>query len=133
MLKMQEQLEFFDVSSVEEKKKPISGWGTFKDTLRAPIHRWFTYPAGFSYKAVESSIRSYGIKPGQTIYDPFMGTGTTNLTAKTMGINSFGIDAHPFVFPIARAKLRTEISLKRIIQLAESLENKFALIKLPGQ
>ncbi len=23
--------------------------GTFQDNLRAPIHRWFKYPAGFSY------------------------------------------------------------------------------------
>jgi len=22
--------------------------GTFKDSLRAPIHRWFKYPAGYS-------------------------------------------------------------------------------------
>ena len=133
MLNSQHQLELFDIGNNEQAKHASAEWGTFKDTLRAPIHRWFTYPAGFSYKAVEASIRSYGIKPGQTIYDPFMGTGTTNLTAKTMGINSFGIEAHPFVFPIARAKLRTEISLKRISQLAESLENKFALIKLPHQ
>ena len=25
-----------------------SEWGTFKDSLRAPVHRWFTYPAGFA-------------------------------------------------------------------------------------
>lgn len=24
--------------------------GTFQDCLKAPVHRWFKYPAGFSYK-----------------------------------------------------------------------------------
>ena len=35
-----------------------SEYGSFKDSLRAPIHRWFTYPAGYSYKFVESEIRN---------------------------------------------------------------------------
>lgn len=82
-----------------------SEWGTFKDSLKAPVHRWFTYPAGFSYKAVEYSIKRYGILPGQIIYDPFMGSGTTNVVAKTHGINSAGVEAHPFVFKITQAKL----------------------------
>jgi len=80
-------------------------WGTFKDSLRAPVHRWFTYPAGFSYKAVVHSIRRFDLTVGQTIYDPFMGSGTTNVVAKTLGIHSVGVEAHPFVFKIAQAKL----------------------------
>ena len=93
----------------EEKPVDIQEWGTFKDSLRAPIHNWFTYPAGFSYKAVEASLKSHHITDGQVIYDPFMGTGTTNITAKRLGINSYGIEAHPFVFRIARTKLNWEI------------------------
>ena len=34
-----------------------SEYGSFRDSLRAPIHRWFTYPAGYSHKFVESIIR----------------------------------------------------------------------------
>ena len=131
MLALQNQLELFDNNDGKWKKHAYKEWGTFKDNLRAPIHRWFTYPAGFSYKAVETCIRSYGIKPGQTVYDPFMGSGTTNLTAKTMGIDSFGIEAHPFVFPIAKAKLNLEIRLDRINQIADSLQQTFASTKLP--
>lgn len=84
-------------------------WGTFKDSLKAPVYRWFTYPAGFSFKAVEYSINSEHLLPGNTVYDPFMGTGTTNLAAKTMGINSCGVEAHPFVYPIACCKLYWDI------------------------
>lgn len=80
-------------------------WGTFKDSLRAPIHNWFTYPAGFSYKAVEATLKANHICAGNTVYDPFMGSGTTNVTAKKLGINSYGVEAHPFVFRIAKAKL----------------------------
>ena len=82
-----------------------SKFGTFRDSLRAPIHRWFTYPAGFSYKAVEETFRIYDIKPGMSVYDPFAGTGTTNIVASQRGIRSFGVEAHPFVWFVAQTKL----------------------------
>lgn len=104
------QLGLFTLESKPPTTAIKTEWGTFKDSLRAPIHRWFTYPAGFSYKAVEHSIKRFGVKIGQTIYDPFMGSGTTNLVAKTLGIHSIGVEAHPFVFKIARAKLCWEIN-----------------------
>ena len=74
------QYLLFETEEVENPTE-VQDWGTFKDSLRAPIHNWFTYPAGFSYKAVESSIRRYEIQQGQVIYDPFMGSGTTNLVS----------------------------------------------------
>ncbi|MFQ5630987.1 MAG: hypothetical protein ACE5I1_19625, partial [bacterium] len=49
------QTTLFDLEA-KEKKPENSEWGTFKDSLKAPVHSWFTYPAGFSYKAVEYSI-----------------------------------------------------------------------------
>lgn len=79
--------------------------GTFQDSLRAPVHRWFTYPAGFSYKAVEEAFRSYRIIDGMIVYDPFAGTGTTAVVAKQLGIHSFSVEAHPFVQFVARTKL----------------------------
>jgi DNA modification methylase len=114
-------LTFYDNKVISDKKQQAE-WGTFKDSLRAPIHRWFTYPAGFSYKAVEHSIERFGIQVGQTIYDPFMGSGTTNLVAKTLGINSVGTEAHPFVYRIAQAKLNWEVDpdkVQKFISIAE--------------
>jgi adenine-specific DNA methylase len=117
-------LSFYEQNIVAPEKKHNSEWGTFKDSLRAPIHRWFTYPAGFSHKAVEHSIERYGIIEGQTIYDPFMGSGTTNLVAKTLGINSVGTEAHPFVYQITKAKLNWDIELKSIKDFTELIRKK---------
>lgn len=94
----QQSLSFMD-------QKNDGEWGTFKDSLRAPVHRWFTYPAGFSYKAVCHSLKKHQIRPGMRVYDPFAGTGTTNLAAKCSEVDSYGVEAHPFVFQIARVKL----------------------------
>lgn len=109
-----------------ETEKPVENheWGTFKDSLRAPIHNWFTYPAGFSFKAVESSIHTHNIKQGQTIYDPFMGSGTTNLVAKKLAINSYGVEAHPFVFRITKTKLNWDIEREEIARALREVETQ---------
>lgn len=117
-------LSFYEKIVDSPQKKSQSEWGTFKDSLRAPVHRWFTYPAGFSYKAVQHSIERFNIVRGDTIYDPFMGSGTTNLTAKTLGINSVGVEAHPFVYPIAKAKLNWDIELKSIKGFVELVQKR---------
>jgi DNA modification methylase len=98
--------------------------GTFKDSLRAPVHRWFTYPAGFSYKAVEEAFRVYRIKAGMTVYDPFVGTGTTSIVARQHGIHSFGIEAHPFVQFVARTKLFWEFDLSKLRTEVDTLINR---------
>jgi DNA modification methylase len=115
------QYSLFETEKTEQIAE-IQEWGTFKDSLRAPIHNWFTYPAGFSYKAVESSLHSNGIKQGQVIYDPFMGSGTTNLVAKKLAINSYGVEAHPFVFRITKTKMNWEIGRAEIAHALREVE-----------
>ena len=86
----------------------LSAYGSFQDSLRASIHRWFTYPAGYSHKLVESKIAQYGLDGRHWVSDPFVGTGTTSVGAKTAGVNSIGVEAHPFVCWVAQTKLRFE-------------------------
>jgi DNA modification methylase len=105
------QIDLFACNEIIDSPDEVSTWGTFKDSLRAPVHRWFTYPAGFSYKAVEHSFNRYDISCGDIVYDPFMGAGTTNITAKSKGVNSYGVEAHPFVFKITKAKINWNIRL----------------------
>lgn len=122
----------FDTGKLQRTKsktnvpREIQEWGTFKDSLRAPVHSWFTYPAGFSYKAVQSSIQGAGIIPGKaTIYDPFMGSGTTNLVAKTLGFDSIGVEAHPFVFRVTESKFNWDIDMDAISEVISELDRYF--------
>ena len=82
------QLTLFHHEKPASLSDDVKNWGTFKDSLRAPVHRWFTYPAGFSFKAVEHSFKRFDIEQGMMIYDPFMGSGTTNLVAKYCLVSS---------------------------------------------
>ncbi len=100
----------------------VSEFGTFKDCLREPIYRWFTYPAGFSFKAPQLSFIKEKLKSSSIVYDPFMGSGTTNLTAKIMGINSVGVEAHPLVFNITKCKLLDDINERKVIDVLRKIE-----------
>lgn len=101
----------------------LENYGSFKDSLRAPIHRWFTYPAGYSHKLVESKIDEYMLSGNHTITDPFVGTGTTSVAAKSKGVNSIGIEAHPFVYWIAKTKLQSEYDLGELEEDASLIHN----------
>lgn len=102
--------------------KSTSEWGTFRDSLRAPVHSWFTYPAGFSYKAVEHSFAQQNLVPGASVvYDPFMGSGTTNLVAKKAGLSSIGVEAHPFVFDITQSKMYWELDFDEVSQFKSDI------------
>lgn len=88
--------------------------GTFRDSLRAPIHRWFRYPAGYSFKFVLESFELFNVSPGNWVYDPFSGTGTTLICAKQRNIHAYGTEAHSFVHWVAQVKLRWELDLKQL-------------------
>lgn len=78
---------------------------TFSDNLSLPINRWFRYSAGFSAPWVSSLIDREGRAGRSTVLDPFAGSGTALLESESRGYESIGLEAHPFVSRVARAKL----------------------------
>ena len=50
---------------------------------------------------------------------PFLGSGTTCLACDEMSVPSFGIEAHPFVYRVAQAKLSYATDPERLISKAE--------------
>ena len=110
----------------------ISAYGSFQDSLRAPIHRWFTYPAGYSHKLVDAKIQEHRLDERHWIADPFVGTGTTSVTAKTAGVNSLGIEAHPFVHWVAQTKLHFEHDVETLSLDAASIRQSATAIHAGG-
>lgn len=78
---------------------------TFADNMKLPIHKWYRYTAGFSAAWVNELIREER-KNGRTrIIDPFAGSGTVLLESEFSGVESYGVEAHPYIYRIAKAKL----------------------------
>ena len=95
--------------------------GTFTDNLQLPVHRWFRYSAGFSAEWAEHVIRERG---AGRVLDPFCGSGTTLLAAAKAGVDSVGIEAHPFVARIATIKVRREVDLDDLAGLFSRMRAK---------
>lgn len=96
------QLQLFDAGKPHVTAASSS---TFSSNMTLPVHRWFRYSAGFSATWVESLIAAKLANGPVRVLDPFSGSGTTLLCAEDLGVESIGIESHPFVSRIARAKL----------------------------
>jgi len=95
------ELELFP----EEVKVEQDYTATFADNMKLPVHRWYRYTAGFSAAWVNELIR-YERKNGRTrIIDPFAGSGTALLECEFEGVESYGVESHPYIYRIAKAKL----------------------------
>lgn len=89
--------------------------------MSLPIHRWFRYSAGFAAPWVEEVLTNWRIKLGQVVLDPFAGSGTVPVVCNSMGVNSIGVEAHPLVVRICRAKLLWESDPLRVGSFAAAV------------
>ena len=88
------------------------------------LHRWLKYKEGFSADLVKRLLKEFKIQVGDTILDPFVGSGTTSLVCKMQGINSIGFD----ILPMSRIAIDAKQSvfnynLSEIKQLIIDIEN----------
>ena len=84
-----------DFHSLIEYKPELAELATFVPNKRTPIYNWFYYKEGFSKQLVEMLIKEFDVKSGQTVLDPFIGSGSTLLACKQNNINSIGLDVLP--------------------------------------
>lgn len=78
---------------------------TFNHNLSLPVHRWFKFTAGYSAKWCRDLIMKEKANGRNNILDPFVGSGTTMVECDFTGVKGIGLEAHPFISRIAKAKL----------------------------
>lgn len=66
-----------------------------------------SHPAPYPVELAERLIRMFSFV-GDTVLDPFMGTGTTSVAAARCGRNSIGCEIDPHYFRMAERRLREE-------------------------
>ncbi|MEN8219066.1 MAG: site-specific DNA-methyltransferase [Pseudomonadota bacterium] len=65
------------------------------------------HPAPYPEELAERLIRMFSFV-GDTVLDPFMGTGTTTVAAAKWGRNSIGVELEPYYFKLAEQRIYKE-------------------------
>ncbi len=96
-----QELELFP----EELKTEQDYSATFAGNMSLPVHKWYRYTAGFSAVWANQLIHEEKAKGRKRVIDPFAGSGTVLLESEFENVESIGVEAHPYIYRIARAKL----------------------------
>ena len=89
-----------------------------------PLYDWYLMPEAYSAPIVTDALQEFGVRRGQTVLDPFCGTGTTLVAAKLAGRNALGIEVNPFLCFASRTKARTDFDLPLLRMEGDKLLKK---------
>lgn len=95
--------------------------GSSKDNMGSPVHNWYKFTAGFSYKFVDIILDDYS---GQDIvvYEPFAGCGTTLVECQKRGFYSVGNESQELMCDIINAKLNWSITREQYQNCISSID-----------
>jgi DNA modification methylase len=101
------------VSAINDME-PVSGY----------THEFYRYPARFSPRFVRTIIETF-TKPGDLIYDPYVGSGTSLVEASLLGRYSVGSDISTLAVFLSRVKTTclSDKNYSTIMQWFESIDS----------
>ena len=70
------------------------------------------HPAPFPAELAERLIRMFSFV-GDTVFDPFTGTATTQVAARQLGRSSIGVEIEPVYHAMAEARLTNDLAARR--------------------
>ncbi len=112
--------------SVREPASPLNPTAVLNRGLC--VHDWYLMPEAYSEPLIVEALERFGITAGNTVLDPFSGTGTTVVASVLRGVNGLGLEINPFLCFAAQVKLDWGVDLKafraslnRVLEEAEPL------------
>ena len=87
---------------MKKLESSLANYFTFEASKNLPTHRWLYYKEAYAPQIVEHFIKYFDAK--ESVFDPFVGIGTTPLVAKSLGLKSTGIDISPLAVFVSRTK-----------------------------
>src|SRR5258708_26016042 len=77
-----------------------------RDAFELPRHSGYALKEAFSPAFVKHAAAAAGCKKGDTLLDPFCGSGTVPLAAVELGLRATGFEVNPFLGFVSQTKLR---------------------------
>lgn len=92
--------------------------------IRYLTHSFHEYKGRFYPQLAKAFMNYAGIKKGDTVLDPFCGSGTTLVESFLFGANAVGVDINPIAFLLAKAKVKSILlKQKDFSQIRKAFEN----------
>jgi len=98
-------------------------------------HWIYPYKGKFHPQMIRALLNIIGLKQGDIVLDPFIGSGTTALEAQLLGINCVGIDISPLCVLQSRVKTESIEALPQIREWKEEVTKRIrpSLFNLDGK
>ncbi len=112
----------FEILSRSSKTKSYFENGAFSTGYAT--HSLFPYRGKFHPQLIKSLLNIIGIKKGEIVLDPMCGSGTTNIEAALLGINSVAVDISPFCRLMTKTKYESLKAKKEELQRLLKKEDK---------
>lgn len=87
-------------------------------------HWIYPYKGKFHPQMIRALLNITGLKQGDTVFEPFSGSGTTALEAQLLGINFVGIDISPLCVLQGKVKTKSVGAIDEIIAFKDAVVSK---------
>jgi len=87
-------------------------------------HWIYPYKGKFHPQMIKALLNIIGLNKGDTVLDPFIGSGTTAVEAQLLGINFVGIDISPLCILQSKVKTESIEVLPKILEWKEEILSK---------
>jgi hypothetical protein len=88
------------------------------------VHDWYRFVLSYPPHLVQRYLQLFEVRDGQTVLDPFCGTGTSLVECQKRGVLSVGIEAHPFTAFAASVKTNWSPDPKGLWDHASNIAEK---------
>jgi DNA modification methylase len=111
------------------KGKPTDYYQIIQKNQTRSVNQYLThwiypYKGKFHPQMIRALLNIIGLEQGDTVLDPFIGSGTTAVEAQLLGINCVGIDVSPLCVIQSKVKTESIDVLPQILDWKEEVTNK---------
>ena len=86
-----------------------------------PVHDWYRFVLSYPPHLVRDYLERLDVSPGDTVLDPFCGTGTTLVECKKTGIASVGLERNPMAYFASSVKVDWSVDARALAEYADEV------------